>query len=257
MTEHGGRKRSLSSRAFSVANLEFAERARRREEREQFNQILLTFAQSSNQLSANQSSTSTVIRNIESELTQKKDSRTSYSKLSPESWTVFIRGSATDAYLKPTEVVPSCAKLFEANTNHGSYTLLHSMMVKADPTSHYSASHSELMFKDGVVWHDTSVPELLTFFATFPNGALARKMNQDAKDYEQRQRLEIELNVENVAYLQKLHLFVPQNLLEAQRSVCTFCILLEVFFGAQSILYRTVREMLLHMDRKPSDFTRC
>jgi hypothetical protein len=65
-----------------------------------------------------------------------------------------------------------------------------------------------------------------------------------------------EVDEENVDNIGKLHLFHPQNTLDAIQCLETYCVLLEILFGEESIIYENVFYMLKYMEENQCDFGR-
>jgi hypothetical protein len=65
-----------------------------------------------------------------------------------------------------------------------------------------------------------------------------------------------EVDEENVDNIGKLHLFHPQNTLDAIQCLETYCVLLEILFGEESIIYENVFYMLKYMEENRCDFDR-
>jgi hypothetical protein len=174
-------------------------------------------------------------------LDEKKTSKTLFSRLRQSQQTVFIRGSATFFNVTPTTIIPSCARLFDATSQHSAFVEVQEAMKKNDTMSEYSPSHLDGLFKQGAMWSYPTRPEYLTVFAAFPTGDISNNMMEMAWDAATKAQNNQDLKDENLKEMRKLHLFAPQNTFDASRALRTYLSLLGLLFGEKSWIYRGIQ----------------
>jgi hypothetical protein len=160
--------------------------------------ILSSMAQSA-------ATSATVGVNIANAMDKKNDKKVGVFKLLDSQCFALIRGSTVDPRIEPTSVAQTCLELFEANSNHASYTQLQEMMSESDAISHYSPTHLENICKQGVIWLKPDTPEHLTILAVFPSGTCTNRMIQMHLEITQRKVQEQKLNDACLDFMRKLH----------------------------------------------------
>lgn len=212
-------------------------------------------AASRQQLAVSHHSSAAVNNKLAAAMDEKKSSKTLFNSLRATCQMALIQGSAICSTDEPTEVCETCARFFEATSQNAGGRVLKEMMALGGAASQYSPAHLDGLTKDGVLSEFLRHPELLTVFAAFPVGHLSSHMNKMAKEMARRNQMGGKIKDESIDFMAKLHLYLPQNTLEATCSLRTYCTLLSILFGPQSIIYCNVRFMLKFFEDNTTLFT--
>jgi hypothetical protein len=205
------------------------------------------------QLLAEKLDTTQQLINLSKDMTSKglsNKQKNLFNNLPENQQLVIIRGSAESHNdTEPSAPYIKCIELFKSTNKVKTMTTFKSLIQATNARGSYQRGHMTTSTHKGLLWDDRDVPDGISIFAIFPYSNLSQQVNEREIIASIKATHDNHLHDDDVRFLAKKSYHIPNNFPEMETMLSTFVSVLTVLFGPQSLVARSVKSLLTHLDQ--------